>query len=157
MRRILVVLILALVLVGCAKPAEENAKVLTNEEWNAVAEDIFNEMELPAMMALSSEELTDILGINAGNLDSFLVMLPMMSVLATEIMVYQAKDGMIETVTEEVNAYLDNYEQMWSTYLPDQYELVKNRVQRTIGNTLIVIIAEDTETIVAKIDAALAE
>ena len=122
-----------------------------------MAEDIFNEMELPAMMALSSEELTDILGINAGNLDSFLVMLPMMSVHATEIMVYQAKDGMIETVTEEVNAYLDNYEQMWSTYLPDQYELVKNRVQRTIGNTLIVIIAEDTETIVAKIDAALAE
>ena len=81
----------------------------------------------------------------------------MMNVHATEIMVYQAKEGMLETVTEEVNAYLENYEQMWSTYLPDQYELVQNRVQKTVGNTLVVIIAEDTAAIEAKIDAALAE
>lgn len=157
MKRILVVLALVLMLAGCAGTKTESAKVLTNDEWNTVAEGIFNEMELPAMMPLSDVELTDYLGINAENLESFLVMLPMMNVHATEIMVYQAKEGMLETVTEEVNAYLENYEQMWSTYLPDQYELVQNRVQKTVGNTLIVIIAEDTAAIEAKIDAALAE
>ena len=157
MKRILVVLTLVLMLAGCAGTKTESAKVLTNDEWNTVAEGIFNEMELPAMMPLSDVELTDYLGINAENLESFLVMLPMMNVHATEIMVYQAKEGMLETVTEEVNAYLENYEQMWSTYLPDQYELVQNRVQKTVGNTLIVIIAEDTAAIEAKIDAALAE
>lgn len=157
MKRILVVLALVLMLAGCAGTKTESAKVLTNDEWNTVAEGIFNEMELPAMMPLSDVELTDYLGINAENLESFLVMLPMMNVHATEIMVYQAKEGMLETVTEEVNAYLENYEQMWSTYLPDQYELVQNRVQKTVGNTLVVIIAEDTAAIEAKIDAALAE
>jgi hypothetical protein len=157
MKRILVVLTLVLMLAGCAGTKTESAKVLTNDEWNTVAEGIFNEMELPAMMPLSDVELTDYLGINAENLESFLVMLPMMNVHATEIMVYQAKEGMLETVTEEVNVYLENYEQMWSTYLPDQYELVQNRVQKTVGNTLIVIIAEDTAAIEAKIDAALAE
>ena len=156
MKRLLVVLSLVLMLAGCSAPAAKT-KVLTNEEWFGVVENIQTEIELPAMMALSDAELTDFLGINAENLESFVVMMPMMNVHATEIMVFQAKEGMIETVQEEVGLYLDGYEQMWSTYLPDQYELVQNRVEKTVGNTLIVIIAQEAAKIESLIDAALAE
>lgn len=158
MKRILVMLSLVLMLAGCSAASGEKTKVLTNEEWFGVIESIQTEMELPAMMALSDTELTDFLGINAENLESFVVMMPMMNVHATEIMVFQAKEGKLETVQEEVDLYLEGYEQMWSTYLPDQYELVKNRVEKVVGeSTLVVIIAEDTAAIEAKIDAALAE
>ncbi|MBE6107301.1 MAG: DUF4358 domain-containing protein [Erysipelotrichaceae bacterium] len=158
MKRILVMLSLVLMLAGCSAGSDTKTKVLTNDEWFGVVESIQTEMELPAMMALSDTELTDFLGINAENLESFVVMMPMMNVHATEIMVFQAKEGKLETVQEEVGLYLEGYEQMWSTYLPDQYELVKNRVEKVVGDsTLVVIIAEDTAAIEAKIDAALAE
>lgn len=157
MKRLIVLLSLVLMLAGCSSQGG-NTKVLTNDEWFGVVESIQTEMELPAMMALSDAELTDFLGINAENLESFVVMMPMMNVHATEIMVFQAKEGMIETVKEEVDLYLEGYEQMWSTYLPDQYELVKNRVEKIVGeSTLIVVIAEDAAAIEAKIDAALTE
>ncbi len=157
MKRLLVVLSFVLMMAGCSAPAAKT-KVLTNEEWFGVVENIQTEIELPAMMALSDAELTDFLGINADNLESFVVMMPMMNVHATEIMVFQAKDGMINTVKEEVALYLEGYEQMWSTYLPDQYELVKNRVEKTVGeSTLVVIIAEEAAKIESIIDAALAE
>lgn len=159
MKRFLVILALMLALTGCgSKSAGNEVKVLTNEEWADVVSGIQNDFELPAMMALSDTEVTDFLGINAENLESFTVMFPMMNVHATEIMVFQAKEGMIETVKEEVGTYLESYEQMWSTYLPDQYELVKNRVEKQVGDsTYVVIIAEEAAAIEAKIDAALAE
>ena len=156
MKRLLVVLSLVLMLAGCSAPAAKT-KVLTNEEWFGIVENIQTEIELPAMMALSDAELTDFVGINAENLESFVMMMPMMNVHATEIMVLQAKEGMIETVQAEAAAHLEGLEATWSTYLPDQYELVQNRVEKTVGNTLIVIIAEEAAQIESMIDAALAE
>lgn len=159
MKRFLVILALALALAGCSGTAKgSSTKVLTNEEWADVITGIQSEMELPAMMNLSDVEITDILGINAENLESYTVQFPMMIVHASAIMVFQAKEGTIETVKEEVGAWLTSYEEQWSSYLPDQYELVKNRVEKQVGDsTYVVIIAEDAASIEAKIDAALAE
>ncbi|MBQ7889802.1 MAG: DUF4358 domain-containing protein [Erysipelotrichaceae bacterium] len=159
MKRFLVILALMLALTGCGSASAGNeTKVLTNEEWADVMTGIQTDMEMPALMNLADTEVTDFLGINTENLESFTVQFPMMMVHSTAIMVLQAKDGMIDTVKEEVGTWLSAYEEQWSTYLPDQYELVKNRVEKQVGDsTYVVIIAEEAAAIEEKIDAALAE
>jgi hypothetical protein len=145
-------------LIGCDKQVvSNNGKVLTNNQWHTVGERIVNELELPALMMLSEEEIRNELGINTDHLESFLVLMPMMRVHATEILVFQVKEDMMETVKTKVDDYLHHYEEYWSSYLPEQHVLVRNRLEKTLGNTLIVIVAENRNLIETIIDQALFE
>ena len=63
----------------------------------------------------------------------------------------QAKEETVDTVKAELDKYLTQYEQQWSTYLPAQYELVKNRKAAVVGNTIYVIIAENAEALATEI------
>lgn len=158
MKRCLLVFGLVMMLIGCAKQVvSNNGKVLTNNQWHTVGERIVDEVELPALMILSEEEIKDELGINTDHLESFLVLMPMMRVHATEILVFQVKEDMMETVKTKVDDYLNHYEEYWSSYLPEQHVLVRNRLEKTLGNTLIVIVAENRNLIETIIDQALFE
>ena len=46
---------------------------------------------------------------------------------------------------------MDNLEEQWSTYLPDQYELVENRLEEEYGEYLIYIISNDNELVLKTI------
>ena len=158
MKRCLLVFGLVMMLIGCDKQVvSNNGKVLTNNQWHTVGERIVNELELPALMMLSEEEIRNELGINTDHLESFLVLMPMMRVHATEILVFQVKEDMMETVKTKVDDYLHHYEEYWSSYLPEQHVLVRNRLEKTAGNTLIVIVAENRDLIEIIIDQALFE
>ena len=158
MKRCLLGFGLAMMLIGCDKQVvSNNGKVLTNNQWHTVGERIVDEVELPALMILSEEEIRNELGINTDYLESFLVLMPMMRVHATEILVFQVKEDMMETVKTKVDDYLNHYEEYWSSYLPEQHVLVRNRLEKTLGNTLIVIVAENSYLIETIIDQALFE
>ena len=158
MKRCLLRFGLAMMLIGCDKQVvSNNGKVLKNNQWHTVGERIVDEVELPALMMLSEEEIKDELGINTDHLESFLVLMPMMRVHATEILVFQVKEDMMETVKIKVDDYLNHYEEYWSSYLPEQHVLVRNRLEKTAGNILIVIVAENRDLIETIIDQALFE
>ena len=144
-----------MVLSGCGNNDSFGEKILSNEQWYDVAEEIINEVELPALQFLSEEEIHNLMGIDTENIESALVMVPMMKVHTTQILVFQVKKGKMELVKEAVDVYFEVYEKQWSSYLSDQHGLVENRLEKTIGNTLIVIVSEDAETIESKIIAAL--
>ena len=158
MKRCLLVFGLVMMLIGCDKQVvSNNGKVLTNNQWHTVGERIVNELELPALMMLSEEEIRNELGINTDHLESFLVLMPMMRVHATEILVFQVKEDMMETVKTKVDDYLHHYEEYWSSYLPEQHVLVRNRLEKTLGNTLIIIVSENRDLIEIIINQALFE
>ena len=158
MKRCILGVGLVMMLIGCDKQVvSDNGKVLTNNQWHAIGERIVNELELPALMMLSEEEIRNELGINTDHLESFLVLMPMMRVHATEILVFQVKEDMMETVKTKVDDYLNHYEEYWSSYLPEQHVLVRNRLEKTLGNTLIIIISENRDLIETIIDQALFE
>ena len=158
MKRCLLVFGLVMMLIGCDKQVvSNNGKVLTNNRWNTVGERIVDEVELPALMILSEEEIKDELGVDPDYLESFLVLMPMMRVHATEILVFQVKEDMMETVKTKVDDYLNHYEEYWSSYLPEQHVLVRNRLEKTLGNTLIIIVSENSDLIETIIDQALFE
>lgn len=104
----------------------------------------FNEM---ATMDITIEELNTIYGINTENVEQVVGKMPMMNVQASMYVLMQVKDGTVDTVRAELDEYAKQYEEQWSMYLPEQYELVQNRKVGTIGNTVYMIISENAETL----------
>ena len=104
----------------------------------------FNEL---ATMDITTEELGSLYGINTENVEKVAGKIPMMNVQASMYLLVQAKDGAVDTVKSELDNYLAQYEEQWSTYLPAQYALVQNRKVGTVGNTIYVIIAENADTL----------
>ncbi len=104
----------------------------------------FNEL---STMDITIDVLSSVYGINTQNVENVIGKMPMMNVQASMYLLIQAKDGTAETVKSELDQYATKYEEQWSTYLPEQYELVKNRKTGIVGNVVYMIIAENAETL----------
>ena len=98
-------------------------------------------------MDITIDLLRSVYGINTQNVENVIGKMPMMNVQASMYLLIQTKEGTAETVKAELDQYATKYEEQWSTYLPEQYELVKNRKSGIIGNTVYLIIAENAETL----------
>ncbi len=104
----------------------------------------FNEM---STIDITIEQLDSVYGINTENVEKVVGKMPMMNVQASMYILIQAKDGTADTVKAELDKYAKQYEEQWSMYLPEQYELVQNRRMGIVGNTVYMIIAENAETL----------
>lgn len=104
----------------------------------------FNEM---STIDITIEQLSSLYGINTENVEKVVGKMPMMNVQASMYILIQAKDGTADTVKSELDEYAKQYEEQWSMYLPEQYELVQNRKMGIVGNTVYMIIAENAETL----------
>ena len=104
----------------------------------------FNEL---STVDITKDLLSSLYGINIENVENVLGKMPMMNVQASMYVLIQAKEGTVETVKSELDKYATQYEEQWSTYLPEQYDLVKNRKTGVVGNVVYMIIAENAETL----------
>lgn len=155
---LVVAVIVAVVVVNGNKneDATENNKKTTekvemnleelNEEWASMAP--FNEM---ATMDIDSTMLSDVFQVEEDLLDGYVGKFPMMMVHASMYLVVEAKDGNVETVREQVEAYATAYEAQWEQYLPEQYDLVKDRKCGVSGNFVYLFIGESAEEMEALI------
>lgn len=143
---IIVILVIALIAVGAYFIFFNEEKTLDVDTANQTLASSapFNEL---ASMDVTVEELGTIMGINTENVEKVAGKIPMINVQASMYLLVQAKDGAVDTVKSELDNYLAQYEEQWSTYLPAQYALVQNRKVGTVGNTIYVIIAENADTL----------
>lgn len=143
---IIVILVIALIAVGAYFIFFNEEKTLDVDTANQTLASSapFNEL---ASMDVTVEELGTIMGINTENVEKVAGKIPMMNVQASMYLLVQAKDGAVDTVKSELDNYLAQYEEQWSTYLPAQYALVQNRKVGIVGNTIYVIIAENADTL----------
>lgn len=112
--------------------------------------------EWPAFMYVETTDLEGITGVSADQIVEHVFAMPMMAVHATSFIVIEAKDAdALADVTEKMGTYFKGVEEQWSTYLPDQHELVQNRVEKTVGNYYIGIIAADAETLAETLEGYL--
>lgn len=152
-KKILIALVIILVIVGIGVGAyfllnnnKEEAKTI---DINAVGQTLagnypFNEM---STVDITTDLLGSLYGINTENVENAIGKMPMMNVQASMYVLIQAKEGTVDTVKAELENYATQYEQQWSTYLPEQYELVQNRKIGTVGNVVYMIIAESADTL----------
>ncbi|MEG0274453.1 MAG: DUF4358 domain-containing protein [Longicatena sp.] len=107
--------------------------------------------ELPATMEVDDQVLKDLFQIDVADVEQYAIAIPMMNVQATEIIMIEAKDGKKDVIKKALDQRMKTNEDTWSTYLPDQYELVKNRQEYESGNYFIIVIAEKAEDIMKEL------
>lgn len=143
---IAIVAVVAVLAIGLAIffGAMNKPKELNLEELNTTfaESDSFKEM---MTAELNLELLDTLMNINTENVEQFIGKFPMMNVHASMYMIIKAKEGTVETVKTEVETYATSYEQQWERYLPEQYELVKNRKLGVYGDYVYLIISENAE------------
>ena len=145
------VMVLSL-LTACGGEKTQAKDVDLPQLWASMEENL----ELPMMMELGDDELDFLYGINADDLESYVVRVPMMNVHATEFFLAKVKEGKLDTVKEALENRQAALEQQWSMYLPDQYALVQNAKLVTNGNYVLFCVSEDADSVVSLFNEATA-
>ena len=165
LKRILVLslsaaLLLAL-LCACSGGGNENADVTIdiNALWTKISalsdeEGALSEM---AFIEITDDDLATFYGIDAADLDGYLARVPMMNVSATEFFIAKVKDGKMDAVKAALESRQANLDTQWSTYLPDQHELVKNYKLTVSGNYIFFAISRFAEQAEGLFNDAIAE
>ena len=145
-------LLLAL-LCACGGPAAD-VTIDINALWNKI--EALGEMP---MLGDTPEELLtgEGFGIDPADLEAYISKTPMMNTNATEFFIAKVKDGKMDAVKAAIQARQASLENQWSTYLPDQYEMVKNYKLTTNGNYIFFAISEYAEQAEKLFNDAIAE
>lgn len=138
-----IVIALIIAVVVLVMPKEETKKEINLEEVsNKITENsAFKEM---ATENISTDTLKNYFQVNTENVEKVVGKVPLMNVHSSLYVIIQAKEGKANEVKEDLNEFLKGYEELWSRYLPDQYEYVQNRKFDVIGDYVYLIIAEDS-------------
>lgn len=112
-------------------------------------------IELPKRMNMDATMFQDTYGIATNHLSSYVVSMPTMNVHATEIAVFEVVD---ENARAAVKAGIEKrvkaLTEQWQSYLPDQYELVKNYKVVDKGNLVLFVISGEADAIISKFEVA---
>lgn len=103
--------------------------------------------DLPSMMDLDDQTLQDLYGIDPALLDEYVARIPMMNVHATELFAAKVKSGEMESVVNGIESRVAALEDIWSQYLPDQYELVRNYKLVQEGDYVLFVVSAHAEEI----------
>jgi len=102
---------------------------------------------LPMMMEVTSDMLKDVVNLEPSTVSEFAIKQPAMITSSTTYMVVKPVEGKKAEVKNVLDSYMVALETQWETYLPDQYELVKNRMYKEYGDYLIYIVSTDNDLI----------
>ena len=102
---------------------------------------------LPMMMDITSEMLQDSIGLDPASVTEFAIKTPALITSSTTYMVVKPADGKKNEVKDALDNYMVALEEQWSTYLPEQYELVKNRLYQEYGDYLIYIVSSNNDLV----------
>ena len=132
------------------EPNEENNVNIDLQALNTTlsSQPPFNEL---ATMDITMDTLSSMYQITADEVDEVIGKMPMMNVQASMYLVIKAKDGAVDSVKTKVENYGTAYEEQWATYLPEQYELVKQRKTGVKGNYVYLIVSENATDLEALI------
>lgn len=100
-----------------------------------------------AMMDVESDALEATFGLNPDLVEEYIARVPMMIVNSNMYLIVKPKEGKESKVKEIIDTYMKNLEEQWSTYLPAQYDLVKNRKEEKIGDYFVYIVSNDNDAV----------
>lgn len=150
-RYIAALLALCALLLGTACQQKQNVTMDIHAVWDEMQQSI----EMGSMMELDDETLSSLYPeIPMDKIKDYVVQISLINVRATEIALFEATDeAAAQEIKTSVSTRKENLEQNWSTYLPDQYELVKNSTIDVYGKYVVFIVGDfeaDAKAIVEK-------
>lgn len=148
MKRVFSVLILvaALLLVGCGKDNSTETSKDSDPGIDKILEIAKENMNTKSMVEESDAEMIQtFFEIAPDNYESFRYMMPEANIKVSEIVIFKAKEGNLDAVKKGMKAHLDNNLEIFSSYLPDQYEILKKAEFFDKGNYSILLVGEGAD------------
>lgn len=105
----------------------------------------FDEMR---MVEVDEDTLKTTFGIDETAVSEFVGKVPLVNITSSMYVILKAKDGQVDAVKQKLEAYGTSYEKEWESYLPEQYNLVKQRQIGNIGNYVYCIVADNAKELV---------
>ncbi|WP_431028890.1 DUF4358 domain-containing protein [Lysinibacillus sp. LZ02] len=138
---------LAMVIAACS--GNESATVEVKESAKEIADTMVAEVEQPAQIELSAEQLKEFYNIDAAKLEDFSVRMPMMNVKTNEIAIFKVKEAKdVAEIEAAAKQRAENVMKQFEQYLPDQYENAKNYKIVTKDNYVLMVISESAEELI---------
>lgn len=106
-----------------------------------------NEFEFLKMNAITDDEASAKFLIDKSKIKNIIGREPIVHTKSGMYVVIQTNLDNIQDVKLALESYGSEYEEQWKTYLPDQYELVKNREIGVKGDYVYMIVSESPEKI----------
>lgn len=143
------VVLLILSIIGCAQKQTALSIDLTQAKENIELLSIYGELkELP------EDELKLAYGLDVEMMEESSIFFSSDLMKAPMFAIIKPKEDQIETVREQLDTFLINYENKWTLYLPEETALVQNALLEEDGDYLILIISDDNEQVLEAIQAA---
>lgn len=106
-----------------------------------------NEFEFSKMNAIIDDEASAKFLIDKSKIKNIIGREPIVHTKSGMYVIIETDSDNIQDVKLALESYGSEYEEEWKTYLPDQYELVKNREIGVKGNYVYMIVSESPEKI----------
>ena len=132
-------------IVNKLKNADENISISLDELDKKIEQT--NEFEFLKMNAITDDEASAKFLIDKSKIKNIIGREPIVHTKSGMYVVIQTDLDNIQDVKLALESYGSEYEEQWKTYLPDQYELVKNREIGVKGNYVYMIVSESPEKI----------
>lgn len=107
-----------------------------------------DEFDFDKMQNIDAETASATFLIDSSKIKDIIGKSPIVNTKAFMYVIIKAENEDLQEVKMALESYGSEYEKVWSTYLPDQYELVKNRKIGIKGNYVYMIISENPDKIV---------
>lgn len=140
-------------LAACGKKDEVVADVPTADVLADIKEALGEDM--PMMGEVDAATLETLYGIKASDVAEFSGMMAMINVRADEIVVFKAKDGKTDDIKAAIEKRKADLDALWSQYLPDVYEQVKNAQIVEKGDYVLFVVLPDAQKAVDAFNTAL--
>lgn len=106
-----------------------------------------NEFEFSKMNPITDDEASAKFLIDKSKIKNIIGREPIVHTKSCMYVIIETDSDNIQDVKLALESYGSEYEEQWKTYLPDQYELVKNREIGVKGNYVYMIVSENPEKI----------
>lgn len=126
---------------------------------NAAAMKIVEDNKYPLLLTgLTYADVEMVLGEKTKDLVSEgIYALPSFITSAEQYIIIKPSKGNKDEVKEKMDEYMTNLQKQWDTYLPHQAEIVKNRMETSIGDYLIYIVTTDNDAVLKAIKKNVSE
>ena len=151
-------------LAGCTNKGGSGSSTKTPEQLNelyttAITENGGEMAQYNAPFNGTTEEgpmMLELMGLTAEDVTAYAISTSMMMVHAYGIAAIMPAEGKEETVNNGLKAFIEQKQQAFEMYLPDQYENAKNAKLETLADgTVLMVMTAEQDTVFEAIKAAI--
>lgn len=127
---------------GCAFIQTKNPTV------SEITKNIKKVSDLSKMEEGNKTKLRKLYGINAKNLEDFVVYAPKTNMEANEILILKVKNqDDVDELQESIEKRIEKQSDSFKNYSPDQYDLLENHTLKVKGKYIMLVVSKDVDKI----------